>query len=65
MCEYNVEPDTSRSLRQRNNALEAELDLLRRLINYIRARPSIEAQEAFRQLRACDEPLDVAKLLST
>lgn len=67
MCEYDVEPDTSRtqSLRRRNNVLETELDLLHRLINYIRTRSGIEAEEAFRQLRASDDPLEVAKLLST
>lgn len=67
ICEYNVEPDTSRlqSLRQRNDALETELDLLRRLINYIRTRSTTEALEAFRQIRACEDPLEVAKLLST
>ena len=67
MCEYNVEPDTSRlqSLRQRNDALKTELDLLRRLVNHIRTRSSTEALEAFRQLRACDDPLTVARQLST
>jgi hypothetical protein len=67
MCEYNVEPDTSRlqSLRRKNDALETELDLLRRLIDYIRTRSIVEAQEAVQQLRACDDPLEVAKLLST
>lgn len=66
-CEYSVEPGTTRlqSLRRRNDALETELDLLLRLINYIRTRSDDEAQEAFRQLRASDDPLEVAKLLST
>lgn len=67
LCKYNFEPDIPRlqSLWQRNDTIETELDLLRRLINYIQTRSGTEALEVFRQLRACDDPLQVAKLLST
>jgi hypothetical protein len=63
LCKYNFESDIPRlqSLWQRNDTI----DLLRRLINYIRTRSGTEALEVFRQLRACDDPLQVAKLLST
>jgi hypothetical protein len=65
-CEYDVEPDTSRlaSIRQRAEALQAELDLLHKLVRYIHTCSNIEAQEGFRRLRACEDPLDVAKSLS-
>jgi hypothetical protein len=65
-CEYDVEPDTSRltSIRQRAEALQTELDLLHKLIRYIHTCSNIEAQEGFRLLRACEDPLDVAKSLS-
>jgi hypothetical protein len=65
-CEYDVEPDTSRltSIRQRTEALQTEVDLLHNLVRYIHTCSDIEAQEGFRRLRACEDPLDVAKLLS-
>jgi hypothetical protein len=61
-----VGPDTSRStsIRQRAEALQTELDLLHKLIRYIHTCSNIEAQEGFRRLRACEDPLDVAKSLS-
>jgi hypothetical protein len=65
-CEYGVEPDMSRltSIRQSIEALQTELDLLHGLIRYIHTCSDIEAQEGFRRLRACEDPLDVAKSLS-
>jgi hypothetical protein len=65
-CEYDVEPDTSRlaSIRQRTEALQTEVDLLHKLVRYIHTCSNIEAQEGFRRLRACEDPLDVAKSLS-
>lgn len=67
VCDYDVEPDTSRykSIQRRNDALQTELDLLRRLIIYMSTRSAIEAQEAFRRIRTCDDALEVAKSLST
>ena len=44
--------------------MQTERDLLHRLIVYISTRSGIEAQEAFRQLRTCDDLLEVAKSLS-
>jgi hypothetical protein len=66
VCEYDVEPDTSRlaSIRQRTEALQTEVDLLHKLVRYIHTCSNIEAQEGFRRLRACEDPLDVAKSLS-
>jgi hypothetical protein len=49
----------------RNDALQTELDLLHKLIVYMGTRSDIEAQEAFRHLRTCDDPLELAKSLST
>jgi hypothetical protein len=65
-CEYDVEPDTSRlaSIQQRTEALQTELGLLHNLVRYIHTCSDIEAQEGFRRLRACEDPLDVAKSLS-
>jgi hypothetical protein len=67
MCEYDVEPDTSRyaSMQQKNEVLLTERDFLRRLIVYMSTRSTIEAQEAFRQLCTGHDPLGVAKSLST
>jgi hypothetical protein len=67
VCEYDVEPDTSRyaSMQQRNEVLLTERDLLRRLIVYMSTRSTIEAHEAFRRLRVGQDPLEVAKSLST
>jgi hypothetical protein len=66
VCEYDVETDTSRyaSMQQRNEVLLAERDLLRRLIVYISTRSTIEAQEAYRRLRAGHDSLEVAESLS-
>jgi hypothetical protein len=62
---YDVEPDTSRftSIRRRNEALQAERDLLWRLIGYLSTGAEIEVQDVFRRLRACHDPLEVAKSL--
>jgi hypothetical protein len=67
MCEYDVGLDTSRykSMQLMNDALQTELDLLHKLIVYMGTRSDIEAQEAFRRLRTCDDPLELAKSLST
>jgi hypothetical protein len=67
VCEYDVEPDTSRyaSMQQKNDVLLTERDLLRRLIVYMITRSTIEAQEAFRRLRTGHDPLKVANSLST
>jgi hypothetical protein len=67
VCDYVVEPDTShyKPIQRRNDALQTEPDLLRRLIIYMSTRSEIEAQEAFRRLRTCDDALEVAKSLST
>jgi hypothetical protein len=48
-----------------NDALQTELGLLHKLIVYMGNRSDIEAQEAFRRLRTCDDPLELAKSLST
>lgn len=66
VCKYDVEPDVSRfkSVQRRNEALQTERDLLYRLAVYMSTRSEAEAQEAFRRLRTCDDPLEVAKSLS-
>lgn len=66
MCKYDVEPDVSRftSMQRRSEALQTERDLLYRLIVYMSTRSEGEAQEAFRRLRTCNDPLEVAKSLS-
>jgi hypothetical protein len=52
-------------MQQRNEVLLTERDLLRRLIVYMSTRSTIEAHEAFRRLRVGQDPLEVAKSLST
>jgi hypothetical protein len=66
VCRYDVEPDISRftSIRRRNEALQTERDLLYRLIVYMSTCSEIEAQDVFRRLRACHDPVVVAKSLS-
>jgi hypothetical protein len=65
VCRYDVEPDVSRftSIRRRNEALQTERDLLYKLIVYLSAGSEIEVQDVFRRLRACHDPLEVAKSL--
>jgi hypothetical protein len=67
MCEYDIGLDTSRckSMQLMNDALQTELDLLHKLIVYMGTRSDIEVQEAFSRLRTCDDPLELAKSLST
>ena len=51
-------------MQRKNEALQTERDLLYRLIVYMSTRSDIEAQEAFRRLRTCSDPIEVAKSLS-
>lgn len=48
----------------RKEALRTERDLLYGVIHYMSTCSDIEAQEAFSQLRTCDNPFEVAKNLS-
>lgn len=52
-CRYDVEPDISRltSIRKRTEALQAELDLSKKLINHMHTCSDTEAQEIIRRLR--------------
>ena len=66
VCEYEAEPDVSRltSLRRRIEALQAERDLLYGMLVCVRTCSESDAQEVFRQLRVCSDPIKVAKALS-
>jgi len=66
-CVYDIEPGMSHlaSLRRKHNALQSEVNQLHGVIEYIRARPDMDASETFRQIRASNEPLDIAKSWST
>ena len=66
-CVYDIEPNVSHftSLRRKHRALQIEVNQLHAVIEYIRTRPDMDASEAFRQIRASREPLDIAKSLST
>jgi hypothetical protein len=65
ICEYDVEPDTSRSIsmRRKNESLQNELDQLRSLLDYIRNRSEVESMEIYRRVRAAVDPMDVVELL--
>lgn len=65
MCEYDVEPDTSRSIsmKRKNESLQGELDQLRQLLEYIRTRSEVESMEIYRRVRVAVDPLDVVELL--
>jgi hypothetical protein len=66
-CVYDIEPDISHltSLRRKHRALQTEVNQLHAVVECIRTRPDMDASEAFRQIRASKEPLDIAKSLST
>jgi len=65
VCEYDVEPDTSRSIsmRRKNESLQSELDQLRTLLDYIRNRSEVESMEIYRRVRTAADPMDVVELL--
>lgn len=65
-CEYDVEPDTSRSesMRRKYEALHGDYEQLRKLVEDLHSRPSVEAAELFRRLRYENNPLDVARSLN-
>ncbi|KAM0716502.1 hypothetical protein Q7P37_007947 [Cladosporium fusiforme] len=65
ICQYDVEPDTSRSIsiRRKNETLQSENDQLRSLLDYIRTRSEVESMEIYRRVRAAVDPLDVVELL--
>ena len=44
-----------------NLTLQTERDLLYELLLYMNIRSKFEAQEAFRRLRMCDDPWEVAR----
>lgn len=65
MCKYDAEHDISiTSTRRRNEVLLIESDLLYRLIVYMSTYPKIEAQDVSCRIRACHEPVEVAKSFS-
>ena len=51
-------------MQRRNEALQAERDLLHKLVVYISTCSEIEAHDIFRRLRTCHDPLEMAKSLS-
>jgi len=51
-------------MRRRNEALQAERDLLHKLVVYISTCSEIEAHDIFRRLRTSHDPLEMAKSLS-
>lgn len=53
----------STSVRQESETLQVEVELLHKLIEFVRTGPDAEAQEVFRNIRACNDPLDIAKAL--
>jgi hypothetical protein len=48
----------------KGHAKQRSPDIPEITLRYIHTRSNIEAQEGFRRLRACEDPLDVAKSLS-
>jgi hypothetical protein len=64
VCEYDTDPDVSRTaaLRRKNDALQLELGQLKQLFDYICNCPDAEAKEVFQQLRMADDPQDLVRL---
>jgi hypothetical protein len=53
------------SLRRNHDVLQSEVNQLHEVIEYVCSRSDMDALEVFRQIRASEEPLGIAKLLST
>lgn len=63
ICNYDVEPNVARStsLRRRHDALQDEVEQLRRFIGLLHDRSDTEAMELFRRVRTTIDPSEVVK----
>jgi hypothetical protein len=52
-------------MQRKIESLQYELDLLHKLVIYVRTSSSVEAESTIRQIRAGSDPLELARSLGT